>query len=163
MSKKKKIMLIKFNFKTTKQYRIYVSNLKRYIKIFIITFFEDVQGGEIDLKLSNFISNKLITRNLRERLKKTLLKFFSIKYKINTIKSTPIDSQKLTNLIMSSPRSKKNEAIRKKKNILSKRDAVQRSSITNESQNRAIIKIELQNRSSSLNFINQVREMQISL
>ena len=82
-------------------------------------------------------------RNLKERLKKTSLKFSSIKYEINTIKNTSIDSQKPTNSIMSSPKSKKNEAIRKKKNILLERDAAQRSSITNENQDRAIIEIEL--------------------
>ena len=136
-------MLIRFNSEMTKQYRIYASDLKRCIKIFIITFFKDVQGDEIDLKLSNFISNELIIRNLKRRSKKTSLRFFSIKYKINMIKSTPIDPQKPTNLIMSSSKSKENEIIRKKENILSEKNAVQRSSITNEGQNRAIIKIEL--------------------
>ena len=143
MSKKKETMLIRFDPETTKQYRIYAFNLRRYIKIFIITFFENIQEGEIDLKLSNFIFNELMIRNSKKRSKKILLKFPSIKHKINTIKSISIDSQKLTNLIMSSPRSKKNEVIRKKKNILSKRDATQRSPITNEGQNYAIIKIEL--------------------
>ena len=59
-------------------------------------------------------------RNLKERLKKTSLRFTSIKYKINTIS---IDSQKFTNLIISSSRSKKSEVIRKKKNILLKKNA----------------------------------------
>ena len=143
MSKKREIMLMKFDSETTKQYRIYASDLKRCIKIFIIIFFKNVQENKIDLKLSNFISNKLMTRNLRERLKKTSLRSSSIKYKINTIKSTSIDSQKSTNLIMSSPRLKENEAIRKKKEILSGKDAAQRSPITNEDQDHATIKIEL--------------------
>ena len=106
---------MRFDLKTTKQYRIYVSDLKRCIKFFIITFFKDIQKDEIDLKLSNFISNKLMIRNLRGRLKKTLLRFPSIEYKINTIKSISINFQKFTNSMMSSSRSKKNEAIRKKK------------------------------------------------
>ena len=33
---------MKFDFKTIKQYRIYIFDLKRYIKIFIIIFFENV-------------------------------------------------------------------------------------------------------------------------
>ena len=85
-------MLMKFDFETIKQYRIYASDLKRYIKIFIITFFKNVQEDEIDLKLSNFISNKLMIRNFKERSKKTLFRFFSIKYEINTIKSISINS-----------------------------------------------------------------------
>ena len=101
MLKRKKTMLIRFNSETTKQYRIYAFDLKKCIKIFIITFFKNVQKGEIDLKLSNFISNKLMIRNFKERLKKTLLRFSSIEYKINTIKSISIDSQKSTNYIMS--------------------------------------------------------------
>ena len=47
------------------------------------------------------------------------------------------------NSIMSSSRSKKIEIIREKKNILLKKDIIQRFSITSEGQNRAIIKIEL--------------------
>ena len=62
-------------------------------------------------------------RNLRGRLKKISLRFSSIKYEINTIKNISFNSQELTNSIMSSSRSKKNEIIRKKKNILSKKDA----------------------------------------
>ena len=112
---------MRFDSKTTKQYYIYVFDLERCIKIFIITFFKNVQKGEIDLKLPNFISNELMIRNLRERSKKTSLRFSSIKYEINTIKSTPNDSQKLTNQIMSSSKSKKSEAIQEKKNILSKK------------------------------------------
>ena len=123
---------MKFDSETTKQYRIYAFNLKKCIKTFIITFFKNVQKDEIDLKLSNFILNELMTRNLKKRLKKTSLRFFSIEYKINIIKSTPIDSQKSMNSIMSSSKSKKNEAIRKKKDILSEEDAIQRSSIINE-------------------------------
>ena len=122
MLKKRKIMLIRFDSKTTKQYRIYVSNLKRCIKIFIITFFKNVQKDEIDLKLSNFISNELMIRNLKERLKKTLLRFSSIKYEINKIKNISSDFQKLINQIMSLSKSKKSEIIRKKKNILLKED-----------------------------------------
>ena len=83
---------MKFDPETTKQYRIYVSNLKRYIKFSIITFFENIQKDEIDLKLSNFISNELMIRNLKERSKKTLLQFSSIEYKINIIKSISVDS-----------------------------------------------------------------------
>ena len=132
MSKRRKIILMRLNPKTTKQYRIYASDLERCIKFFIIIFFEDIQGDEIDLKLSNFISNKLMIHNPKERSKKTSLKFSSIEYKINTIKSTPIDFQKFTNLMMSSSRSKENEVIRKKKDILLKKDAAQRSSIINE-------------------------------
>ena len=74
-------MLIKFDLKTTKQYRIYVFDLKKCIKIFIITFFENVQKDEINLKLSNFISNELMTRNFKKRLKKTSLKFFRLNIK----------------------------------------------------------------------------------
>ena len=117
-------MLIKFDSKTTKQYRIYASDLKRYIKIFIITFFENVQGNKIDLKLSNFISNELMTRNFKERSKKISLRFLSIEYKINTSKSISSDFQKLTNQIISSSKLKKSEVIRKKKDILSKKDVV---------------------------------------
>ena len=153
---------MKFDSETTKQYRIYAFDLERYIKIFLIIFFKNVQKGEIDLKLSNFISNKLMIRNFKRRLKKISLRSSSIKYKINTIKNTPSDFQKSTNQIMSLSRSKKSEIIRKKENILSEKDAAQKSSITIENQNRAIIKIELQNRSSSLNSINQIRETQLS-
>ena len=91
MSKRREIILMKFDSKTTKQYRIYVSDLERYIKFFIIIFFENIQGGEIDLKLSNFISNELMIRNLRERSKKTSMQFLSIEHKINIIKSISID------------------------------------------------------------------------
>ena len=42
MPKERKTMLMKFDPETTKQYRIYVFDLKKYIKIFIITFFENV-------------------------------------------------------------------------------------------------------------------------
>ena len=83
---------MRFDSETTKQYRIYASDLERCIKIFIITFFENVQKDEIDLKLSNFISNELMIYNFKRRSKKTSLRFFSIEYKINTIKSTSIDS-----------------------------------------------------------------------
>ena len=143
ISKKIEIMLMRFDFKTTKQYPIYVFNLKRCIKIFIITFFENVQKNEIDLKLSNFISNELMIRNLKKRLKKTLLRSLSIEYKINTIKNISSDSQKFTNQIILLLRSKKSEIIREKKNILLKKNIIQRFSITNEDQDRVIIKIEL--------------------
>ena len=85
--------MIKFDPKTTKQYRIYVFDLKKCIKFFIIIFFKDIQEDEIDLKLSNFISNELMIRNFKERSKKTLLQFSSIVYEINIIKSISIDSQ----------------------------------------------------------------------
>ena len=84
-------MLIKFDFEITKQYRIYVFDLKKCIKVFTIIFFENVKKNEIDLKLSIFISNKLMTRNLRERLKKISLQFSSIEHKINIIKSISFD------------------------------------------------------------------------
>ena len=116
-------MLIRFDLKTTKQYRIYVFDLRRYIKTFIITFFENVQKDKINLKLSNFISNKLMTRNLKERSKKISLKSLSIKYIIDTIKNISIDFQKFTNSIMLSSRSKKSEIIKKKKKFLSKKNA----------------------------------------
>ena len=61
-------------------------------------------------------------RNFKERLKKTSLRFSSIKYEIDTIKNISIDFQKLTNSMMLSLRLKKNEIIRKKKDILLKRD-----------------------------------------
>ena len=92
MLKKKKTMLMRFDFKTIKQYRIYASDLKRCIKIFIIIFFENIQKDEIDLKLSNFISNKLIIRNFKERSKKISLKLSSIEYKIDIIKNISVDS-----------------------------------------------------------------------
>ena len=102
---------MRFDSETTKQYRIYVFNLKKCIKIFIIIFFENVQRDKIDLKLSNFTSNELMIRNLKKRLKKISLKFSSIKYEINTIKNISNNSQKFTNQIMSSSRSKKSEII----------------------------------------------------
>ena len=83
---------MRFDLKTTKQYRIYAFNLERCIKIFIIIFFKNVQEDNIDLKLSNSISNELMIRNFKKRLKKILLRFSSIKYEINTIKSTSSDS-----------------------------------------------------------------------
>ena len=91
MSKKRETILMKFDFKTTKQYRIYVSDLEKCIKFFIITFFENIQEDEIDLKLSNFISNELMIRNLKGRSKKTLMQFSSIEYKIDIIKSISIN------------------------------------------------------------------------
>ena len=42
MLKRRETMLIKFDFETIKQYRIYALNLKRCIKIFIIVFFKNV-------------------------------------------------------------------------------------------------------------------------
>ena len=124
MSKKREAMLMRFDPETTKQYRIYVFDLEKYIKFFTITFFEDIQKNEIDLKLSNFISNELMIRNFKERSKKTLLQFSSIEHKINIIKNISVDSQQLMNSITSSSRSTKSEIIREKKNILSKRDIV---------------------------------------
>ena len=84
-------MLMRFDFKTTKQYRIYVSDLKRCIKIFIIIFFKNVQKDEIDLKLLNFISNELMIRNFKKRSKKTSLQSLSIEHKINIIKNISLD------------------------------------------------------------------------
>ena len=60
-------MLIGFNPKTTKQYRIYAPNLGRCIKSSIVIFFKDIQGGQVDLKLKKFISNDLIVRNSTKR------------------------------------------------------------------------------------------------
>ena len=91
MLKRKETMLMRFDLEITKQYRIYVSDLKRCIKVFIIIFFENVQKDEIDLKLSNFISNKLMIRNFRKRSKKISLRFLSIEYAINIIKNISID------------------------------------------------------------------------
>ena len=68
-----KAMLIRFDLKIIKQYRVYVSNLRRCIKTLIIIFFENKKSDDIDLKLKISISNELITRNLIERLR-TLLK-----------------------------------------------------------------------------------------
>ena len=114
---------MKFDSETTKQYRIYIFNLKRCIKVFKIVFFKNVQKSEIDLKSLNFISNKLMIRNFKKRSKKILLRFSSIKYEINTIISISNDSQKLINQIMSSSKSKKSEIIREKKNILLEKNA----------------------------------------
>ena len=83
---------MRFDPETTKQYRIYASDLERCIKFFIITFFEDIQRDEIDLKLSNFTSNELMIRNFKKRLKKISMQFSSIKHKINIIKSISINS-----------------------------------------------------------------------
>ena len=143
MSKKRKTILMKFDPETTKQYRIYASDLERCIKFFIITFFEDIQKGEIDLKLSNFISNKLMIRNLKERSKKTSLQFSSIEYKIDIIKNISVDPQQFMNSITSSSRSTKSEIIREKKDILLEKDIIQRSPIISEGQDHAIIKIKL--------------------
>ena len=84
-------MLMRFDFEITKQYRIHVFDLEKCIKIFIITFFKNVQRDEIDLKLSNFILNELMIRNLRGRLKNISLRFSLIEYKIDIIKSISID------------------------------------------------------------------------
>ena len=56
-----------FDSETTKQYRIYASNLGRCIKSSIVIFFKDIQGGQVDLKLKKFISNDLIVRNSTKR------------------------------------------------------------------------------------------------
>ena len=61
-------------------------------------------------------------RNLKERSKKILLKFLSIEYKIDIIKSISINSQKFMNLIISSSKSNKIEIIRKKETILSEKN-----------------------------------------
>ena len=56
-----------FDPETTKQYRIYASNLGRYIKSLIVIFFKDIQSDQVDLKLKKFISNNLIVRNSTKR------------------------------------------------------------------------------------------------
>ena len=61
-------------------------------------------------------------RNFKKRLKKTLLRFSSIKRKIDIIKNISIDFQQLTNLIMLLSRSKKSEIIRKKRYLIKKKD-----------------------------------------
>ena len=61
-------------------------------------------------------------RNLKKRLKKTLLKFSSIEYNIDKIKNISINFQQFTNSIISSLKSKISENIRKKQNILSKKN-----------------------------------------
>ena len=124
MLKRRKIILMRFDPETTKQYRIYVFNLKRCIKSSTITFFENIQKDEIDLKLSNFTSNELMIRNFKERLKKISLQFSSIEHKINIIKSISIDPQQFMNSITSSSRSTKNEIIREKENILSEKNII---------------------------------------
>ena len=63
ISKGREIVLMEFDSKMTKQYRIYAPDLKRYIKSLIVTFFENIQSGQVDLKLKKFISNNLIVRN----------------------------------------------------------------------------------------------------
>ena len=67
ISKEREAILMKFNSKTIKQYRIYVLDLGRYIKLSIITFFENIKEREINLKLERLTSNELITRNLIKR------------------------------------------------------------------------------------------------
>ena len=66
-------MLMNFDTKITKQYRIYAPDLGRCIKIFIVTFFEDVKNSEIDLKLRVVTSNELKTRSSMRRSKKIVL------------------------------------------------------------------------------------------
>ena len=56
-----------FDSETMKQYYIYASDLERCIKLLIIIFFKDIQGGQVDLKLKKFISNDLIVRNSIKR------------------------------------------------------------------------------------------------
>ena len=63
MLKGREAVLMGFDSKTTKQYCIYASDLGRCIKLSIIIFFKDIQGGQVDLKLKKFISNDLIVRN----------------------------------------------------------------------------------------------------
>ena len=71
-------------------------------------------------------------RNLKKRSKKISLQFSSIEHKINIIKNISLNFQQFINSIMSSSRSKKIEVIREKKNILLKKDIIQKSSITSE-------------------------------
>ena len=67
ISKEREAILIRFDSETIKQYRIYTSNLEKYIKLSTITFFEDIKRRKIDLKLERLTSNELITRNLTKR------------------------------------------------------------------------------------------------
>ena len=67
MSKGREVVLMEFDSETTKQYRIYAPDLGRYIKLLIVIFFEDIQGGQVDLKLKKFISNDLIVYNFIKR------------------------------------------------------------------------------------------------
>lgn len=67
MPKGREAVLIGFNPETTKQYRIYAPDLGRCIKSLTVTFFKDIKGREIDLKLKSFTLNKLITRNPTKR------------------------------------------------------------------------------------------------
>ena len=67
MLRGREVVLIGFNPEIIKQYRIYAPNLGRYIKSLIVTFFKDIKGREINLKLKSFILNKLITRNPTKR------------------------------------------------------------------------------------------------
>lgn len=67
MPKGREAVLMGFDPETTKQYRIYAPDLGRCIKSSTVTFFEDVKGGDIDLKLERFTPNELITRNPTKR------------------------------------------------------------------------------------------------
>ena len=58
---------MRFDSKTIKQYRIYASDLERYIKLLIMIFFKDIQSDQVDLKLKKFILNNLIVRNSTKR------------------------------------------------------------------------------------------------
>ncbi len=60
-----------FDSETTKQYRVYAPDLGRCIKASTVTFFEDIKGGEIDLKLRVATPNELKTRSPMGRPKKT--------------------------------------------------------------------------------------------
>ena len=42
MSKGREVVLMGFDSETTKQYRIYASNLERCIKLSIVIFFKDI-------------------------------------------------------------------------------------------------------------------------
>lgn len=67
MPRGREAVLMGFDTETTKQYRIYAPDLGRCIKSSTIEFFEDVKGGEIDLKLKVFTPNELVVRNPTRR------------------------------------------------------------------------------------------------
>ena len=68
MPKGREAVLMGFDPETTRQYRIYAPDLGRCIKASTVTFFEDIKGGEIDLKLTKCTPNVLITRNPIKRV-----------------------------------------------------------------------------------------------
>ena len=68
MPKGREAVLMGFDPETTRQYRIYAPDLGRCIKASTVTFFEDIKGGEIDLKLTKCTPNVLVTRNPTKRV-----------------------------------------------------------------------------------------------